>query len=101
MPVPEAETGSWEDILHRASPEDKLLLMSDAEHIEELNTRQGHRAIGVVYKPEFERFGNYVPSVIPKRYDSFIFIDETKALHPLHIKPSRGKEPPETYPWGI
>ena len=61
---------------------------------------RGHRAIGVVYQPEFESYGNYVPTILPKRYDAFMFVDETEALHPLHIKPEEIK-PPDTYPWGV
>jgi hypothetical protein len=34
------------------------------------------------------------------RYDAFIHIDESRALHPLHIKPSGGQVP-ETYPFGV
>jgi hypothetical protein len=34
------------------------------------------------------------------RYDSFVFIDKTTALHPLHIKPD-GHQIPETFPFGI
>jgi erythromycin esterase-like protein len=60
----------------------------------------GHRAIGVVYHPQRERYGNYVPSLLPQRYDAFIFLDQTKALHPLHIHP-HGHEMPETYPFGM
>ena len=44
---------------------------------------RGHRAIGVVYQPEYEQYGNYVPTVLPRRYDAFLFIDETKAVRPL------------------
>lgn len=43
----------------------------------------GHRAIGVVYHPESEHLGNYVPSRISKRYDAFLFNNETNALKPL------------------
>ena len=49
--------------------------------------------------PEYEKHGNYVPSILPLRYDAFIFIDETKGLHPLHIVPD-GHLIPETYPFG-
>lgn len=59
----------------------------------------GHRAIGVVYHPDHERQGNYVPSVIPKWYEAFLLLDRTRALHPLHIR-SDGHLMPETYPWG-
>ena len=60
----------------------------------------GHRAIGVVYNPEYERYGNYVPSIMPMRYDAFIYLDHTRAVHPLHILP-HGNDIPETYPFGV
>ena len=67
-----------------------------------------HRAIGVVYHPTGER-GNYVPTSLAGRYDAFLYLDETEALHPLHpLHPERYSEPhtdepgvPETYPWGL
>ena len=60
----------------------------------------GHRAIGVVYNPVYEQYGNYVPTIVPLRYDAFIYLDQTMALHPLHIKPD-GQQVPETYPFGV
>src|SRR5205085_4385198 len=98
--VPEAMKGSWEYLLHSAGAYDKLLLMDDLGDDELMENHFGHRAIGVVYKPEHEQYGNYVPSILPLRYDAFIFIDETKALHPLHIKPD-GHRVPDTYPFGV
>ena len=59
----------------------------------------GHRAIGVVYNPRFEQYGNYVPSKMPQRYDAFIYFDETRALHPLDVRADTHKMP-ETYPFG-
>jgi erythromycin esterase len=41
-----------------------------------------------------------VPSMMPHRYDAFIYIEETSALHPLHIKPD-GNQMPETFPFGV
>jgi erythromycin esterase len=60
---------------------------------------RGHRAIGVVYHPEYEAFGNYVPTVLPRRYDAFLFFGESESLHPLHLEPDDRREPPDTYPW--
>ena len=74
--------------------------MTDIKDSGFADARIGHRAIGVVYRPQFERYGNYVPSVLPNRYDAFIFIHQTKALHPLHITP-KGHQMPETYPFGM
>jgi erythromycin esterase-like protein len=100
MDVPPGREGSWEDILHRAGETNKLLLLDDVRDDEVFLEERGHRAIGVVYHPERERYGNYVPTVLPRRYDAFCHIDETRALHPLHLRPDLSKIP-ETYPSGV
>lgn len=101
MRMPEARKGSWEYFLHKAGMENKLLLMDDfAGNDMFMENHIGHRAIGVVYNPQYEQYGNYVPTILPLRYDAFIYLDETKALHPLHIEPD-GKQVPETFPFGV
>ncbi|MFF2455570.1 erythromycin esterase family protein [Peribacillus simplex] len=80
--VPPAMNGSWEEAMHLSGAYDKLLIFTD-ENRQLFQDRIGHRAIGVVYKPEYEQYGNYVPSVMSERYDAFIYMDETQALHPL------------------
>ena len=99
MPVPPARQGSWEHVLHHVASDDKLLRTADLRAAAGATAWRGHRAIGVVYHPHREG-GNYVPTVLPERYDAFLYFDETHALHPLHIEPVV-KEPPETYPWGM
>jgi len=42
-----------------------------------------------------------VPTVLPRRYDALIYLDETHALHPLPLEPRPDGEPPETFPWGM
>jgi erythromycin esterase-like protein len=84
MNVPQAALGSWEDLMHAAGPNDKYILFNN-ENAHFFNNEIGHRAIGVVYNPEYEHLGNYVPSVMSERYDAFIFIDETKALTPIEV----------------
>jgi erythromycin esterase-like protein len=101
MEVPVAEVNSWEDLMTRSGEDDKLIMTEDLIGSEEAMTRRGHRAIGVVYDPAVERYGNYVPSILPLRYDMFLHIDETRALNPLHLRQITDHEPPETYPWGI
>jgi erythromycin esterase-like protein len=71
--------------MHDTGAFNKYLLFTETNR-EEFNTTIGHRAIGVVYRPEYEHFGNYVPSIMSQRYDGFIFIDHTKALHPLVLE---------------
>jgi erythromycin esterase-like protein len=99
MEVPEAREESIEALLHRQQETDRYILLSEqAENL--FSLRIGHRAIGVVYNPAGERSGNYVPSVLSRRYNAFIYLDRTKALHPLHMQP-HNKKIPETYPFGI
>jgi erythromycin esterase len=99
MEVPPAQTGSWEDALHLLGAEDRLLLFHPpVDAGDALAVPRGHRAIGVVYHPEFE-WGNYVPTVLPLRYDAFLYLDRTRALHALHVEPRVG--PPELYPWNF
>lgn len=101
MHVPEAMENSWEALLHEAGEGRNLYLPMEAWKKEPVFSHPlPHRAIGVVYHPEYERVGNYVPSKIPFRYDEFIHIDQTEALHPIHMKPD-GHQIPETYPWGF
>lgn len=99
--VPPAMEGSWESILHKTGGgKDRLLMLDSLKDQKEFSEPIGHRAIGVVYHPERERYGNYVPSILPERYNAFIYLDKTSALHPLHISP-HGHQVPETYPFGV
>src|SRR5690348_17001536 len=104
MRVPEAQAGSYEDVMHHTAVGDFLLLLHE-EHagparamLEEV---RGNRAIGVVYDPRIEHWGNYVPTILPQRYDAFVFIDETHAVSPLHMPVVVEGEAPETYPTGM
>ncbi|MBB6454497.1 erythromycin esterase-like protein [Salirhabdus euzebyi] len=82
MTVPPAIEGSWEDLLHQAGANNKIVVFNhNNRHL--FKETVGHRAIGVVYHPQYESYGNYVPSVIGDRYDAFVYIDETEALQPL------------------
>lgn len=101
--VPDARAESWEDICHRENADDKLMVFSDDADggVPGLEAPRDHRAIGVVYDPRNERWGNYVPSVMPRRYDAFIYIDQTQAVDPLHMPVRVGDEVPETYPTGM
>ncbi|MDF2855796.1 MAG: protein-L-isoaspartate O-methyltransferase [Neobacillus sp.] len=83
--VPPAQPKSWENLMHISGPFNKYLIFTD-DNREHFNKTIGHRAIGVVYRQEYEQYGNYVPSVMSYRYDGFIYIDKTNALHPLLLE---------------
>jgi len=75
------------------------LVTDDLDDDAALGQPRGNRAIGVVYHPDRES-GNYVPTVLPDRYDAFIHLDETSALHPLAQHADR-THVPDLYPWGL
>jgi erythromycin esterase-like protein len=101
MEVPRAMEGSWEDVLHGAGGVrgGRLVLMDEVRGRPEWEEQRGHRAIGVVYHSRYER-GNYVPTVLPARYDALIALEETRAVSPLHTA-AVGGEVAETFPSGV
>jgi erythromycin esterase-like protein len=104
MRVPDARVGSVEDVMHRARGGDDALLVFNGDDdggIAGMDEPLDNRAIGVVYDPRTEHYGNYVPSIVPRRYDALLFIDETHALDPLHMPVHTTDEVPETYPTGM
>lgn len=99
MAVPAARENSVEALLHQQYNANRLLIF-DRDRESLFDETMPHRAIGVVYDPQREKYGNYVPTVLSRRYDAFMYIDDTTAVHPLHIKPD-GHEIPETYPFNF
>ncbi|RAJ94127.1 erythromycin esterase-like protein [Larkinella arboricola] len=85
MPVPRALSGSWDELLYRVGPENKIVLLNQMPQEGVSAQERGQRAIGVVYNPSSER-GNYVPTVLGKRYDGYVFINQTQALTPLPVQ---------------
>lgn len=83
MTIPEAQPGSWEALLGRTGIDSLLLLFSDRELSSRLQQPLMHRAIGVTYQPEMEARNNYVPTLLPERYDAFLFFRSTDILDTL------------------
>ena len=95
MPVPEARGGSLEAVLHEELGHDALLVWQPGgARSPALDRRLDHRAIGVVYRPERERWGNYVPTVLGERYDAFLYLEDTTPLQPLHLERPDEHVPP-------
>jgi erythromycin esterase len=109
MSVPKAIEGSWDNLLHELSNGNDSLLMFKGSNDEEIkkpnllgDRKRGQRAIGVVYQPEYEGYGNYVPTNLAKRYDAFLHVDKTQAVQPLHMGESNDDaDLPETFPSGL
>jgi erythromycin esterase-like protein len=100
MTVPPARRHSLEDVLHTAAPPQALFVVPPAARPDVLTEELDHRAIGVVYHPDRERWGNYVSTVLGDRYDAFLWFDCTEAVRPLGGRQGIVTEP-ETYPSGV
>jgi erythromycin esterase len=91
MTVPPGREGSWEDAFHDAGGVNRLLILTDEDGQPRVGSafmaERGHRAIGVVYNPNSEA-GNYVPTILPRRYDAFLFFERTEALRPVETMTS-------------
>ncbi|HYC52641.1 MAG TPA: erythromycin esterase family protein [Gemmatimonadaceae bacterium] len=88
----------------RNVPRFLLSLVQDSDATELLNTPRLQRAIGVIYRPETERWSHYYEVELPRQFDALIHIDTTTALRGLEPGEhwERGaQEPPETFPSGI
>ena len=100
MPVPPGRRHSLEELLHTTAPERAVFVFPRDERPDVLGDELDHRAIGVVYHPEREKYGNYVPTVLGDRYDAFCWFDQSQAVRPLHLRTADTSEP-ETYPSGV
>ncbi len=81
MDIPQPMQGSYEELFSRMEHEKMLYLFTEEKRTGKLMEPRGHRAIGVVYDPDREHLGNYVETVLPERYDAFIFFQTTQVIH--------------------
>src|SRR5439155_951801 len=86
LAVPPARRHSLEDVMHTSAPAQALFVFPQADRPDVLTDQLDHRAIGVVYHPDREKYGNYVPTVLGNRYDAFCWFDQSQAVRPLHLR---------------
>lgn len=70
---------------------------------QELAEARLERFIGVIYRPETERWSHYSEAILPKQFDAYVWFDETSAVTPLpgELRPGEHREVEETYPFGL
>jgi erythromycin esterase-like protein len=95
--------GSYERIFHdTGSARFFLNLRKESDAREMLRRRRLQRAIGVIYRPETERFSHYFQADLPAQFDGMIHIDTTRAVEPIDPAESGvGAELPNTFPSGL
>jgi protein-L-isoaspartate(D-aspartate) O-methyltransferase len=89
---PMHDSGRERGLLDLATPSDPAL------H-EALLAPRLQRFIGVVYRPETERWSHYAESVLPRQYDAWAWFDQTRAVTPLRGATEAGAD--DTWPFGL
>jgi erythromycin esterase-like protein len=94
---------SYERLSHDSEIPNFLLDLREGardEHLAEaLMEPRLERFIGVIYRPETERWSHYSECVLPRQFDGWAWFDETEAVTPLPGEMRPGED--ETYPFGL
>jgi erythromycin esterase-like protein len=78
-----------------------LVIRRNRELVEQLKHSHLERAIGVIYRPETERWSHYFHASLSQQFDAVIHFDETRAVGPLERTAQWEKgEFADTYPSG-
>lgn len=98
-----ALSGSYEALLHDVGiPNFLLPLRGNDAAVKALDEPRLERAIGVIYRPDTERWSHYFYARLPAQFDAVLHFDRTSAVRPLEPGPGWShEEPPETYPTGL
>ena len=95
--------GSYEQTSHDSGLARFLLDLRESEI--EVDVRDAlleprlERFIGVIYRPETERWSHYSEAILPRQFDGWVWFDETRAVTPLPGEQRPGED--ETYPFGL
>ncbi|HEX2165212.1 MAG TPA: erythromycin esterase family protein [Thermoanaerobaculia bacterium] len=90
---------SYERLCHDAGLPGFLLGLAAEPLRRALAPPRLERMIGVIYRPETELASHYVEAVLPRQFDEWVWLDETRAVEPLATAELAGE--PETWPFGL
>jgi erythromycin esterase-like protein len=94
--------GSYERTFHESGQDRFWVDLGEREVAMALRGALLQRAIGVIYRPETERWSHYFEARLPEQFDAMIHLDNTTALTPLDRTAGWDEgEPPETWPTGM
>jgi erythromycin esterase-like protein len=97
---------SWEALSHAARTPRYLLDLRPGRNEDvrkHLAEPRLERFIGVVYRPESERWSHYVDCKLSQQFDAWVWLDETSAVTPTPAapRPMHGTGVEETWPFGL
>ncbi|WP_188054831.1 protein-L-isoaspartate(D-aspartate) O-methyltransferase [Sphingosinithalassobacter sp. CS137] len=93
---------SYERLFHDAAVSPALLDLRPERPVREaLCAARLERFIGVIYRPETERWSHYSEAVLPEQFDGWVWFDETRAVTPLAGPEQPSGAGDETWPFGL
>jgi protein-L-isoaspartate(D-aspartate) O-methyltransferase len=97
---------SYERLSHDSGVSRFLLDLRDGENRQvygKLLVPLLERFIGVIYRPETERWSHYSQAILPNQFDGWVWFDETEAVTPLpgETRPGEQASADETWPFGL
>jgi protein-L-isoaspartate(D-aspartate) O-methyltransferase len=97
---------SYERLSHDSQVPRFLLDLRDGENRKvaaRLMEPMLERFIGVIYRPETERWSHYSQAILPDQFDAWVWFDETEAVASLpgEVRPGAQVSSDETWPFGL
>ncbi len=97
---------SYERLSHDSGVPRFLLDLREGENrrvVARLMEPMLERYIGVIYRPETERWSHYSQAILPDQFDAWVWFDETEAVAPLpgETRPGDQASADETWPFGL
>ena len=91
--------GSQERLSHDSGLDRFLLDLRSGSISETLMEPRLERFIGVIYRPETERWSHYAEAILPRQFDAWLWFDETEAVTPLPGTAETGED--DMWPFGL
>ena len=97
---------SYERLSHDSGVPSFLLDLRESETcqaLDQLVEPHLERFIGVIYRPETERWSHYSQAILAYQFDGWVWFDETEAIRPLpgKVRPGEQASADETWPFGL
>jgi protein-L-isoaspartate(D-aspartate) O-methyltransferase len=94
--------GSYEHLAHDSGVKRFLLDLREGKHTDlrhRLLEPKLERFIGVIYRPETERWSHYSVCSLPQQFDAYVWFDETRAVTSTAVKSGSGED--DLFPTGL
>jgi erythromycin esterase-like protein len=103
MPINPSRADSYERIMHDSGVQRFLLDLRENARSpklrEALKGKRLERYIGVIYRPETERWSHYSEASLARQYDGFVWFDTTSAIAATRGAPQSGQD--KLWPSGL